>query len=82
MNSFRLDLVQWRFEEGGFTYEGLAEAADLSPNAVWKIIKGQSDPSASTLKALFPAMGLDLQHVFNDKLKKSQFRRAVIATAR
>jgi transcriptional regulator with XRE-family HTH domain len=80
--SFRLDLVQWRFENGGFTYEGVADAADLSANAVWKFIKGKGEPSASTLRAVFEAMGLDPKQAFNDKLKRSQFRRAVVATAR
>lgn len=79
---FRLDLVQWRFDEGGFTYEGVAKDADLSCNAVWKLIKGKSDPSASTLKATFEAMGLNPKHALDFDLKKSQFRRAVVATAR
>lgn len=80
--NFRLDLLQWRFETGDFTYEGVARDAGLSPNAVWKLIKGLSDPSASTLKATFEAMGLNLKYVFDFNLKKTQFRRAVVATAR
>lgn len=80
--SFRLDILQWRFKTGDFTYEGVADKADLSPNAVWKLIKGKSDPTSSTLKAIWVAMGLNLKYVFDDNLKKSQFWRAVVVTAR
>ena len=80
--NFRLDLIVWRFETGDFTYEAVADSADLSANAVWKLIKGISDPSASTLKATCEAMGLNPKYVFDFNLKKTQFRRAVVATAR
>jgi transcriptional regulator with XRE-family HTH domain len=79
---FRLDLAQWRFEKGGFTYEGVAAGSGLSLNAVWKLLKGKSDPSTTTVKAAFIAMGLDTKYAMNFDLKETQFRRAVLPAAR
>lgn len=79
---YRYDLLQWRRKRTGDKYEAIAEAAGLSVNAAWKTINGKTDPSATTLKKIFCAMGLDPKHALNDELQESQFRRAVVATAR
>jgi len=77
---FRLDLARWQFERGGFTYEGVAKKSGLSLNAVWKLLTGKSDPSSSTIKAVFIAMDLDPKYAMNFDLK--EFRRALTRAAR
>ena len=79
---FRLDLAQWRFRKAGFTYEGVADAAGLSLNAVWKLLTGKTDPSASTIKAMFLAMGMNPKYAMDFDLKETQFWRAVVRSAR
>lgn len=80
--SYRYDLLQWRKERTGKSYEAIADDAGLSLSATWKIILGKTDPSASTLTKIFRAMGLDPKQALNPDLKESQFRRAVVVTAR
>lgn len=80
--SYPAILLQWRKETTGQSYESIAYRAGLSLNATWKTINGKVDPSASTLLKLFTAMGLDRKEALNPDLKKSQFRRAVVVTAR
>lgn len=80
--NYRFDLLQERRKQTGDKYEEIAEVAGVSLNAVWKTVNGKTDPSASTMKAVFTAMGLDPRCALDFKLRKSQVRRAVVATAR
>lgn len=79
--NYRYDLLKQRRLQTGDKYEDIAARADLSINAVWKTVNGKTDPSASTLKAVFEAMGLDPSYALNFD-KRLKFRRAVVATAR
>lgn len=81
-NTYQVELLQWRKEQTGDSYESIAGRAGLSLSATWKIILGKTDPSASTLTKIFRAMDLDPKHALNRDLKKSQFRRAVVGAAR
>ena len=80
--SLRFDLVQWRKEQTGQSYEAIAEASGLSLNAVWKFINEKCDPSTSTVEKLFIGMGLNPVYALDRKLKRSQFWRAVDRAAR
>lgn len=75
------ELLQWRRERTGDSYQEIATRAKISLNAAWKIINGKTDPSASTLKRTFTAMGLNHKYALC-QLDESQFRRAVVLTAR
>lgn len=80
--NYRHDLLRWRRKKTGANYEDIAALAGLSLNATWKTINGKTDPSASTMRGVFEAMGLDPKHALNFELNESQFRRAVVATTR
>jgi transcriptional regulator with XRE-family HTH domain len=80
--SYRYDLLQWRKEQTGQSYEAIADNAGLALSAAWKIILGKVDPSASTLIKIFMAMGLDPRYALAPDLKESQFWRAVVRAAR
>jgi hypothetical protein len=80
--TYRFDLLQWRKEQTGKSYEEIAHESDLSLNASWKLIKGKCDPSASSLTKIFSGMGLDTRFALDHDLKKRQFWRAVVRAAR
>jgi transcriptional regulator with XRE-family HTH domain len=80
--SYRFDLLQWRKEQTGKSYDEIADDSDISLNAAWKLIRGKCDPSASTLTKIFEGMGLDPKRALDHDLKASQFWRAVVRAAR
>lgn len=85
---YRHDLLRWRRKRTGDSYADIAERAGISRMAVCDTVRGENsrtaevDPSGSTIKQTFIAMGLDPKYAFDDKLKEHQFRRAVVEAAR
>lgn len=76
--NFRYDLAQKKREKLKITYADLGAAAGLSSDTVWRVCKGQGDPTATTLTKLFRALGLKPEYALNFQLKKSQFHLAEI----
>lgn len=82
--NFRYDIAQRQFKELGQSYEAISKAArlpkgHLSVSTVWLICSGKGDPgdpNASTIKALFKALGLKPEYALNFQLKKSEFHLA------
>lgn len=74
----RCDLLQWRRKEEKLGYEQIAERAKVSVNAAWKTVGGKGDPSASTMKAVYKAMGLDPKFALDDRLEEIDFHLAVL----
>lgn len=68
---YRHDILRRKRKELGVSYERIANKSGLSLNATWEAINGKVDPSASTLKKLYTAMGLDPRCAFDFKLKVS-----------
>lgn len=82
--NYRYDLLQWRRERTRDTYDSIAAKASLSKSTVWEVVRGDDDidPNASTITKTFIALGLDPKYALDFSLKKTQFRRAVVETAR
>lgn len=90
--NFRYDILTWWRGETGQTYDAIAIAAGLSRNTVYLVHNGETDPTASTLKSIFVAVGLKPEIAMNFKLpepnarwskrKMNEFRRAVVEAAR
>jgi transcriptional regulator with XRE-family HTH domain len=79
---YRHDLFQWRRENRGDTYNDVAGRCELSKNTVYLIIEGKTNPTASSINEVSRALGLDPKFALDFKLRKNQFRRAVVVTAR
>ena len=78
--NYRYDLLQARRKETGDSYGVIAKRARLSKNAVVNVIKGETDPTASTIRAVCRAMDLDPKYAFDFNLVKDEFHCAVLAT--
>lgn len=79
---YRYDLYQWQREKLRVTYDQVASRCDLSKNTVYLIIEGKTNPTASSINEVSKALGLDPKFALDFKLRKNQFRRAVVVTAR
>lgn len=79
---YRYDLLQWRREKTGDSYDLIADRSDLSKSTVWLIIGGNTNPTASNINRVFKALGLDPKYALDFKLTEKGFRRAVVQTAR
>ena len=79
---YRYDLLEWRREKTGESYNLIADRCGLSKSTVWLIIGGRTNPTASNINGVFKAMGLDPKFAFDFKLTEKGFRRAVVVTAR
>jgi transcriptional regulator with XRE-family HTH domain len=85
--NYRYDLAQWRRKETSDSYAVLSERCGLSRTTLCDTVRGKNargvvDPSASTIAKTFKALGLDPKYALDFKLKKAEFRRAVVVTAR
>lgn len=79
---YRYDLLEWRREKTGDSYDAIALRSDLSKNTVWLIIRGKTNPTASSINMICNAMGLNPKYALDSDLKPNQFRRAVVVAAR
>jgi transcriptional regulator with XRE-family HTH domain len=79
---YRHDLFEWRRERTGETYDAIADRCELSKNTVYLIILGKTNPTASSINRISRALGLDPKFALDFKLRKNQFRRAVVEAAR
>jgi transcriptional regulator with XRE-family HTH domain len=79
---YRSDLFQWRFEIVGASYDDIADRCGISKDTAWRIINGKTNPHASSINRISKALGLEPKFALDFKLRKRQFRRAVVATAR
>jgi transcriptional regulator with XRE-family HTH domain len=79
---YRHDFLREKQDVTGDTYERISERAGLSKNTVYLVIQGKTNPTASTLRATFQAVGVDPKYAFDFKLRRSDFRRAVVEAAR
>ena len=80
--NYRHDLLRWARERSGASYRELEERSGVSRMTLCDTVRGETDPTATTLKATFEALGLDPKYALDFKLKEAQFRRAVVGTAR
>ena len=76
--NYRHDLLRWRVQDLDKTYEELAKRHPVSSTSICDLARGEVDPRASTIKAVFKAMGLDPKYAMDFTLRKSDFRRAVL----
>lgn len=85
---YRHDLLRWRRQQTGDSYATIAAKARISRMAVCDTVRGRNsrndevDPTGSTIKRTFKAMGLDPKYAFDDTLRKINFGDAVIEAAR
>jgi len=86
--NYRYDLAQWRRKQTGESYGAIAERAGIARQVVYETVRGENskglpaNPKVETIKVTFQGLGLDPKYALDFKLKKSEFRRAVVATAR
>lgn len=80
--NYRHDLFEWQRDERGESYDQIADRCGLSKNTVYLIIGGKTNPTASSINRVSRALGLDPKFALDFKLRKHQFRRAVVVTAR
>lgn len=76
---YRFDLFQWRRDQTGDSYGKLAKKSQLAKNTTCAVVKGRTDPTATTINAICKAMDLDPKFAFDFKLHPSQFHRAVLS---
>lgn len=81
---YRHDLLIWRYNELNPppTCRELAEKAGVSHTTVNDTLRDEVKPTFSTISKMFIALGLDPKFALDFKLKKTEFRRAVVDTAR
>jgi len=63
----------------GLTQEGLAEAADLSPEMVAKIESGKSGARFPVIERIAAAMDIDLAELFTTQLPTGAFQNGAFA---
>lgn len=80
--NYRYDLFQWRRAKRGDTYNEVADRCSLSKNTVYLIIEGKTNPTASSIKQVAKALGLNPKFALDFGLTERQFRRAVVEAAR
>lgn len=77
--NYRHDLLRWRRKLTGDSYQDLADISGLSRTTLCDTVRGVIDPSASTIKKTYKALGLDPKYALDFSLRKSEFPCAVIA---
>lgn len=53
--------LRWRRKELGITQCALAEIAEVSHNAIYKIERGQSTPTLEVIERLLDVLGLEVR---------------------
>lgn len=85
--NYRHDVARWQKRVTKVSYATLRARSGLSRTTLCDTVRGKNargivDPTASTIAKTFKALGLDPKYALDFKLKKAEFRRAVLVTAR
>ncbi|WP_373496606.1 helix-turn-helix domain-containing protein [Aquiflexum sp.] len=55
------EIIKWRRKELGITQPHLAELAGISTNTLYKLERGQSNPSLEVLNKLTEVLGMEIK---------------------